>query len=235
MPARSSSARRTTPARPTGRAPGWARWRCGSATTPSTPAPGRTCRCGSTRLLDLGRGRRRRRRDGAHRDQAGAGQPAGRRSPSSPRPARSRSCWAATTPSRMPDITGLAEHFGYGRISVMHFDAHADTGDIQFGSLYGHGLPMRRVIESGAVRGDRFLQIGLRGYWPEPPELLWMAEQRHARLRDGRDPAARPGRGDHRGAGDRGGRHRRGVPVGGHRRRRPRARRPAPAPRSPAG
>ncbi len=75
------------------------------------------------------------------------------------------------------DITGLAEHFGYGRISVMHFDAHADTGDIQFGSLYGHGLPMRRVIESGAVRGDRFLQIGLRGYWPEPPELLWMAEQ----------------------------------------------------------
>jgi len=77
----------------------------------------------------------------------------------------------------MADITGLAEHFGYGRISVIHFDAHADTGDIQFGSLYGHGLPMRRVIETGAVRGDRFLQIGLRGYWPEPPELLWMAEQ----------------------------------------------------------
>ena len=77
----------------------------------------------------------------------------------------------------MADITGLAEHFGYGRISVLHFDAHADTGDIQFGSLVGHGLPMRRVIESGAVRGDRFLQIGLRGYWPEPPELAWMEEQ----------------------------------------------------------
>src|SRR6478609_5507481 len=76
-----------------------------------------------------------------------------------------------------PDITAMAEHFGYGRISVIHFDAHADTGNIQFGSLYGHGLPMRRVIESGAVRGDRFLQIGLRGYWPEPPELQWMAEQ----------------------------------------------------------
>src|SRR6201999_678222 len=27
-------------------------------------------------------------------------------------------------------------------------------------------------------RGDRFLQIGLRGYWPEPPTLAWMAEQR---------------------------------------------------------
>jgi agmatinase len=75
------------------------------------------------------------------------------------------------------DITAMAEVFGYGRISVVHFDAHADTGEIQFGSLYGHGVPMRRVIESGAVRGDRFLQLGLRGYWPEPPELLWMAER----------------------------------------------------------
>ena len=62
-------------------------------------------------------------------------------------------------------------------MSVVHFDAHADTGDTQFGSLYGHGTPMRRLIESGATRGDRFLQIGLRGYWPEPPTLEWMAEQ----------------------------------------------------------
>jgi arginase family enzyme len=62
-------------------------------------------------------------------------------------------------------------------VSLIHFDAHADTGDTQFGSLYGHGTPMRRLIDSGAVRGDRFLQIGLRGYWPEPPTLAWMAEQ----------------------------------------------------------
>jgi len=60
---------------------------------------------------------------------------------------------------------------------VIHFDAHADTGDTQFGSLHGHGTPMRRLIESGACRGDRFLQIGLRGYWPEPETLAWMAEQ----------------------------------------------------------
>jgi arginase family enzyme len=37
---------------------------------------------------------------------------------------------------------------------------------------------MRRLIESGATRGDRFLQVGLRGYWPEPPTLAWMADQR---------------------------------------------------------
>jgi agmatinase len=77
-----------------------------------------------------------------------------------------------------PDVTGVARVKGWGRVSVIHFDAHADTGEIQYGSLIGHGLPMRRLIESGACRGDRFLQIGLRGYWPEPPTLQWMAEQR---------------------------------------------------------
>ncbi|HET7325696.1 MAG TPA: agmatinase [Nocardioidaceae bacterium] len=77
----------------------------------------------------------------------------------------------------LPDVTGVANHHGFGNVSVVHFDAHADTGDIEFGSLYGHGQPMRRLIESGACRGDRFLQVGLRGYWPEPPTLRWMAEQ----------------------------------------------------------
>ncbi len=77
----------------------------------------------------------------------------------------------------LPDATGVARHLGFGRVSMIHFDAHADTGDIAFGSLYGHGQPMRRLIESGALRGDRFLQMGLRGYWPEPETLAWMAEQ----------------------------------------------------------
>lgn len=77
-----------------------------------------------------------------------------------------------------PDATGVASAVGWGRVSLLHFDAHADTADIQYGSLYGHGTPMRRLIESGAVRGDRFVQIGLRGYWPGPETLAWMAEQR---------------------------------------------------------
>ena len=76
------------------------------------------------------------------------------------------------------DATGVANALGHGRVSMIHFDAHADTGDITFGSLWGHGQPMRRLIESGALRGDRFLQVGLRGYWPEPPTLEWMAAQR---------------------------------------------------------
>jgi agmatinase len=77
-----------------------------------------------------------------------------------------------------PDVTGVARAVGWGRVSVVHFDAHADTGDTQWGSLIGHGLPMRRLIESGACRGDRFLQLGLRGYWPGPDVLDWMAQQR---------------------------------------------------------
>lgn len=77
-----------------------------------------------------------------------------------------------------PDAKGVANVVGHGRVSMIHFDAHADTGDIEFGSLWGHGQPMRRLIESGALRGDRFLQVGLRGYWPGPETLDWMAQQR---------------------------------------------------------
>ena len=76
------------------------------------------------------------------------------------------------------DARGVARQLGAGRVSMIHFDAHADTGDIEFGSLWGHGQPMRRLIDSGALRGDRFLQVGLRGYWPGPETLDWMAAQR---------------------------------------------------------
>ena len=74
-----------------------------------------------------------------------------------------------------PNVTGVARVRGWGRVGVVHFDAHADTGDVSFGSLMGHGQPMRRLIESGAVRADRFVQVGLRGYWPPPDVLDWMA------------------------------------------------------------
>ncbi len=75
------------------------------------------------------------------------------------------------------DVAGIAHHRGMGKISMIHFDAHADTGESQFGALVGHGTPMRRLIDSGAVRGDRFLQLGLRGYWPEDATLKWMRDQ----------------------------------------------------------
>lgn len=77
-----------------------------------------------------------------------------------------------------PNAWGVARVHGLGRVGLIHFDAHADTGYIQNGSLYGHGTPMRRLIESGAVPGHRFVQIGLRGYWPEPDVVEWMELQK---------------------------------------------------------
>ena len=77
-----------------------------------------------------------------------------------------------------PDALGVARVHGFGEIGLIHFDAHADTGASQHGSLIGHGTPMRRLIETGAVPGHRFVQIGLRGYWPEPDVTQWMSEQK---------------------------------------------------------
>ncbi len=36
---------------------------------------------------------------------------------------------------------------------------------------------MRRLIESGAVSGRNFVQVGLRGYWPPQETFDWMKEQ----------------------------------------------------------
>lgn len=76
-----------------------------------------------------------------------------------------------------PAATAVAEARGWGRIGVVHFDAHADTADSIDGNLASHGTPMRRLIESGAVRGANFVQVGLRGYWPPQETFEWMREQ----------------------------------------------------------
>ena len=36
---------------------------------------------------------------------------------------------------------------------------------------------MRRLIESGAIPGKNFVQVGLRGYWPPKEIFDWMREQ----------------------------------------------------------
>ena len=79
--------------------------------------------------------------------------------------APSRSSWAATTRSpfrrRRRSRRGRASPLGR-----LHFDAHADAANSIGGDLRSHGTPMRRLIESGAVAGRNFVQVGLRGYWP---------------------------------------------------------------------
>jgi agmatinase len=76
-----------------------------------------------------------------------------------------------------PAATAVADHHGWGQVGVVHFDAHADTADIIDGNLASHGTPMRRLIDSGAVLGRNFVQVGLRGYWPPEDVFDWMQEQ----------------------------------------------------------
>lgn len=63
------------------------------------------------------------------------------------------------------------------KVGMVHFDAHADTADDTWGALRSHGTPMRRLIESGAIAGEHFVQVGLRGYWPPEETFDWMREQ----------------------------------------------------------
>ena len=76
-----------------------------------------------------------------------------------------------------PAATAIAEVRRPGSIGIVHFDAHADTAADTFGVLASHGTPMRRLIESGAVKGKNFVQVGLRGYWPPVETFKWMQEQ----------------------------------------------------------
>ena len=76
-----------------------------------------------------------------------------------------------------PAATAVADVYGYGNVGMVHFDAHADTADTIDGNLASHGTPMRRLIESGAIPGRNFIQIGLRSYWPPQDVWEWMAEQ----------------------------------------------------------
>jgi agmatinase len=75
-----------------------------------------------------------------------------------------------------PAATAVAESVAPQSLGIVHFDAHADTAATTWGSLRSHGTPMRRLIESGAVAGRNFVQVGLRGYWPPPETLDWMRE-----------------------------------------------------------
>jgi agmatinase len=76
-----------------------------------------------------------------------------------------------------PSASAVAEAIAPRRLGVVHFDAHADAANATWGTLLSHGTPMRRLIESGAVSGRNFVQVGLRGYWPGPETLAWMREQ----------------------------------------------------------
>jgi agmatinase len=74
-----------------------------------------------------------------------------------------------------PDIRACARR--HGPLGLVHFDTHTDTGRQVFGVEVSHGTPMLRLVESGDVVPGRYVQIGLRGYWPGEAEFAWQDER----------------------------------------------------------
>jgi agmatinase len=74
-----------------------------------------------------------------------------------------------------PDIRACAA--AHGPVGLVHFDTHTDTGTEVFGVEVSHGTPMYRLVEAGHVDPARYVQIGLRGYWPGEKEFDWQEER----------------------------------------------------------
>ncbi len=53
----------------------------------------------------------------------------------------------------------------YGKLSVVHFDAHCDVSDTAFGERYHYGSIFRRGIENGLIDPTRMIQVGPRKHF----------------------------------------------------------------------
>jgi agmatinase len=77
-----------------------------------------------------------------------------------------------------PDVGAVADRVGARSLGLVHFDAHADDGGGGvYGVLLSHGTPLRLLVEEGSLLGTNIVQVGLRGYWPEPEDFDWAREQ----------------------------------------------------------
>jgi agmatinase len=74
-----------------------------------------------------------------------------------------------------PNVRACAA--AHGPVGLVHFDTHTDTGTEVFGVRFSHGTLMRRLVEAGHVDPRRYVQVGLRGYWPGEEEFAWQAER----------------------------------------------------------
>lgn len=74
-----------------------------------------------------------------------------------------------------PSVRAVAAR--HGPVGLVHFDTHTDTGEEVFGVELSHGTPMYRLVRDGHVDPARYVQIGLRGYWPGETEFSWQRER----------------------------------------------------------
>ncbi|RXZ45610.1 agmatinase [Crenobacter cavernae] len=70
-----------------------------------------------------------------------------------------------------------AMHKKYGKVGLIHVDAHADVNDTMFGEKIAHGTPFRRAVEEGLIDGNRTVQIGLRGTGYAAEDFDWCRQQ----------------------------------------------------------
>jgi agmatinase/guanidinopropionase len=69
----------------------------------------------------------------------------------------------------LPLLRAHALH--HGPLAVVHFDAHPDTWEAEFGEQkYSHGTPFRRAIEEGLIDTSAYLQVGIRGPTGSPQD-----------------------------------------------------------------
>ncbi|MGH7267767.1 MAG: agmatinase family protein [Candidatus Rokuibacteriota bacterium] len=73
-----------------------------------------------------------------------------------------------------PGAAGVADVYGKGSVGIIHFDAHADASHSMLGHLAAHGTPVRRLIVDAHIPGRNFIQVGLRGYYPDDETVEWM-------------------------------------------------------------
>jgi agmatinase len=74
-----------------------------------------------------------------------------------------------------PDVRAVSAR--RGPVGLIHFDTHTDTGTEVFGVSFSHGTPMYKLVDAGHVDPARYVQIGLRGYWPGEREFAWQRER----------------------------------------------------------
>jgi agmatinase len=72
-----------------------------------------------------------------------------------------------------PDIAAVAGGLPPGSLAVVQFDTHTDTATENWGVARAHGTPFRHLVDEGILPGNRLVQVGLRGYWPNPEEWAW--------------------------------------------------------------
>lgn len=53
----------------------------------------------------------------------------------------------------------------HGQLALVHFDAHCDVSDTQFGQRYHYGSVFRRAVEEQLIHGDKTIQIGIRKHY----------------------------------------------------------------------